>query len=419
MANDLPLRVLLVAEGSGGHLIPAVEVAGALARRGAFTKIWYAQRPHLAGFAAALTHRMRRESVEVDPIPLAASRNPLERLWQCGRLWGRAQRCFETFAPDVVVGFGGWMSVPVLIAARLRRGLPPLSWRLRQIRPQGIRCLIHEQNVVLGRANRWLASWVDRVAISFPETQERLNGSSAVVTGMPIREDIGRASRAQAAERFGFVPDRPTLLILGGSQGARAMNQLMLRVPALLSEEERATWQVIHLTGMADEAAVKQAYAVQGVQAWVAPFLVEMALAYAHADLAVARAGASTLAELARCGLPAILLPYPHASGHQRMNARLATTVGGGLLLEESQASPERFLVAVRRILTDHRLRGMMGWQMRQLDCAAAAERLAEAIAAVARGEEPTPRAGELTAHATGTPDAQEAVSVCAGTEAR
>lgn len=372
MENGHPLSVLLIADGSGGHLIPALEAATALARRGARATVWYAQRRQAAPLARTLIEEARRADVSVDPIPVASTAFPLGRLRQCGRIWRLAQRGFDAFTPDVVVGFGGWVSIPVILAARMRR----------------ISCMLHEQNVMLGRANRWLTRWADRVAVSFPETQRALDGAPAVVTGLPVRNRIGRVSRADGAARFGLEPARPTALVLGGSQGARTLNRLMMAVAAGLSPDERRTWQVIHLTGATDEEAVADAYAAAGVAAWVAPSLVEMEAAYAQADLVIARAGASTVAELARCGKPAVLIPYPFAGGHQRANARLVEAIGGGVVLEEPEATPERLLSVMRSILADGRLRSMMGAQVQGLQCADATERLTEAILDVGRGTE-------------------------------
>jgi UDP-N-acetylglucosamine--N-acetylmuramyl-(pentapeptide) pyrophosphoryl-undecaprenol N-acetylglucosamine transferase len=197
---------------------------------------------------------------------------------------------------------------------------------------------------------------------------------------MPVRQAIGAALREQEARAFGFSPQRPTLLILGGSQGARAINQAVAATAALISPAERHTWQFLHVTGPADERDVRSAYAAAGVTAWVAPFLVEMESAYSLADLVIARSGASTIAELARCGKPAVLIPYPYAGAHQRANARHVEALGGGLVLEESQVSPERLLGAVRRLMADERLRAMMGRQMQGLAATDAADRLAQLI---------------------------------------
>ena len=378
--SSVPFKILLVAEGSGGHLIPALQVAHALANSGAQVKVWYAHRPLTAPLSSALAQAIRGGSVEVDPIPVKTASNPFGRLWQFGQLWHRAQRCFDAFAPDVVVGFGGWVSAPIVFAACVRRATANFPWPMRRLTPRRMGCLLHEQNVMMGRANRVLAPWVDRVAVSFRETPSRLGAASTIITGLPTRQQIGQSSRAEAAEQFELDPHRPTCFVLGGSQGARAINRLMVRAVAHLSPEEQRAWQVIHLTGATDEAMVRTAYAASAIRAWVAPFLLEMEAAYAQADLVIARAGASTIAELAQCGKPAILIPYPYAGGHQRVNARLVETRGGGLLLEEAEATAERLLAAIRQILSDRRLRELMGAQMQGLHHVNATDQLARAI---------------------------------------
>ncbi|MBI4342370.1 MAG: UDP-N-acetylglucosamine--N-acetylmuramyl-(pentapeptide) pyrophosphoryl-undecaprenol N-acetylglucosamine transferase [Candidatus Omnitrophica bacterium] len=363
------MNVLLVAEGSGGHVIPALQVARTLASRGARIKVWYAARPHTEPLMAALAGQAGGASIDVDPIPLERQTNWLGRLRQARRLWRQAQRCFDTFAPDVVVGFGGWVSAPVVLAAKQRR----------------IHCLVHEQNVELGRANRWLTRWVDRVAVSFEETGQALRDTPrrsvhAVTTGLPIRQAIGSVSRATAAARFSFAPDRPTLVVFGGSQGARAVNRLMAGVAHALTPEERRSWQILHVSGSADEAMMRDTYARAGLHAWTAPFLIEMEVAYALADVVVARAGASTIAELIRCGVPPVLIPYPHAGGHQRANARMVGAAFGGIVLEEAEATPQRVLEAVRRLMGDPDLRRRMSLQLRTLEHGDASQRLSDAI---------------------------------------
>ena len=374
MENTLPLKVLLVAEASGGHLIPALQVAGALAVAGAQVQVCYAERSQTATLAAALAEGMPPGSVEVRSIPGGAN-HPLDRLrrgWTIVRL---LHRRLSEFKPDVVVGFGGWVSAPAILEAR---------WR-------GAACVLHEQNVVMGRANQWLARWVDRVAVSFPRTQLP-RGVSAVLTGMPVRAAIGAASREEAAKRFGLHPSRPTVLVLGGSQGSRAVNRLLLDVAQQLTASERASWQFIHLTGQADGAWVQQAYAAAGLKnAWVQPYFSDMAYVYALADIVVARAGASTIAELARCGKPALLIPYPYAHAHQRENVRLVEAVGGGVWLDEATLTPQRLAQLLRTLVRDDRLRGIMGQQMRTLSTPAATEQLAGAICRLARKGHATP----------------------------
>ena len=253
-------KALLVADGSGGHLIPAFRAADGLAARGAHVTVWYPRRRATAPLADALRGQMPQDAVAVEPFSVDASRMPWARALGSVRLWTKAQRHFRTSAPHVVVGFGGWVSMPVVMAAR-RHGIP---------------VVLHEQNMVLGRANRWLARFADRIAVSFPETAVQPSRAFVDVTGLPIRRRIGHAERARAAARLGLEPQRPTLLVLGGSQGSRALNRLLASLAPLCSSQERGAWQVIHVTGPSDEAMVRRAYEACGLRAWVGPFLVEM-----------------------------------------------------------------------------------------------------------------------------------------------
>ena len=351
-------------------MIPALQVARTLATRGAHIRVWYAQRRSIQPLMQALTKEASSDAIDIAGIPVDGTTNLVGRLRQCGRLWRQAQQCFETFAPDVVVGFGGWVSAPVVMAAKRRH----------------IRCLLHEQNVEVGRANRWLSRWVDQVAVSFKETEQALPGRRTITTGLPIRQAIGSVSRDAAAARCGFSPGQPTLAILGGSQGARAINRVMIEIAALLTPDERGTWQILHVSGDTDEAAVRNAYAQAGVRAWTTPFLADMEIAYALADLAIARAGASTIAELTRCAVPSILIPYPHAGGHQRANARIIQTAGGGMILDEAKATPARLLETIRAVMGDPAARQAMRVRLRALQRGDASQQLSDAIVDVARG---------------------------------
>ena len=366
---ESPLKVLLVAEGSGGHVIPALQVARTLASRGVAIKMWYAERRSTERLMRTLTEQAGTPSIDVKAIPLDGGATLLGRLRECGRLWRQAQQCFDTFAPDVVVGFGGWVSAPIVLAAKRRH----------------IRCMLHEQNVELGRTNRWLSPWVDRVAVSFEATERALPDARAVTTGLPIRAAIGSVTREDAAARCGLSPGQPTLVVFGGSQGAQAINRLMMGAAAALTSSERQLWQIVHVRGPADHGAVQEAYAQAGVRAWTAPFLADMEIAYAMADVAIARAGASTITELARCGVPSILIPYPHAGGHQRANARVLEMAGGGLILEEADATSEQLLRMIRHLLNQPALRQTMRQRLQALHQDDASQRLSDTIVEVAQ----------------------------------
>lgn len=363
MPNDTKCTALLVADGSGGHLIPALETARALGRAGRRAHVWYVQRRRTSALIDGLRSRLDPNWVSIEPMPSKAPwlvGRAMQALWLMGWAFLRMGRV----SPQVVVGFGGWVSVPVLMAAKLR----------------GLGTAIHEQNVIMGQANRWLSSWVDRVFVAFRDTQGASNRRPIVWTGLPIREEIGRQNREASAGRFGFEQDRPTVLVLGGSQGSRAINRLMTELTPHLSTDERRSWQFLHVAGPEDQAEMDAAYSRRLVAHSVAPFLVDMEAAYAMADVAIARAGASTVAELARCGIPAILIPYPHAHGHQRENARVAETAGGAFVMEESAATPERLIGLIRHMLGGEADRRAMAQRITALQERDAAGRLADAI---------------------------------------
>jgi len=368
------IRVLVAAEGSGGHLIPALEMSRVLAGFGAQVTLLYACRKPTAPLLQQLIHDARIDGVQTAPLRLRSvggAQRWIQRLWQAVWIWRLTRERLKTLAPHVVVGFGGWWSVPVILAAR----------------QQGIPVLIHEQNVRLGRANRLLIRrhWVDQAAVSFESTRQELNGTPAVVTGLPIRRVIGMARREDAARQFHLDPQRQTVLVLGGSQGSKPVNHLVQQTLGLLSREERDAWQFIHLTGAADSTEIQRAYAAAGVRAWVAPHLLEMAWAYALADIVVARAGASTIAELARCGMPSILVPYPYAAGHQRDNAALVESAGAGVQLEEAAATPPRLHSLLWQLFANQGLRQTMGERMRSLAKPEATYHLASAVIGMAQ----------------------------------
>jgi len=367
------LGVCLVAEGSGGHLIPALEVARGLRRRGASVRMVYARRAQVGGLLQGIVLEAEADGVRLHPIGVSTMRPRTMRLFgrlaQAGRVWRIARTLFRTSPPQVVVGFGGWVSVPVVLAAR-RAGIP---------------VLLHEQNVRLGRANRFLRRWVQMIAVSFEQSRQECQGTPVMVSGLPIRRTIGTATREEAAAHLGLDPEALTVLILGGSQGARGLNQLACGLVNELTDRERASWQFVHLAGVSDHAAVRAAYAAARTRGWVAAHLGRMDWAYAVADVVIARAGASTIAELARCGLPAILIPYPYANGHQRENARVVASAGAAVWLEESAASSTSLLQSLRALLTDPGRRVRMGARMSWLSTPDATTQLASAIVQLAR----------------------------------
>jgi UDP-N-acetylglucosamine--N-acetylmuramyl-(pentapeptide) pyrophosphoryl-undecaprenol N-acetylglucosamine transferase len=259
----------------------------------------------------------------------------MRSLIDCWRVLARVR-------PGLVLVFGGYVSFPVGLAARL----------------QGRPLWVHEQNAVMGTANRWLARLAQRVLTSFPKTQHA--PASAVCVGNPVREALTALPPAPVRPMGEGQPLR--LLVLGGSLGARALNQALPSVVAGLQPTWPQGLAVWHQTGTAEEAAVREAYAAQSVvpqSLRVAAFIDDMAAAYQWADLVVCRAGASTVAELAAVGLPAVFVPLPHAiDDHQTANAQALVEAGAALLVAQTDRLADALSVSLSS-LTAQRLRSM------------------------------------------------------------
>ena len=241
----------------------------------------------------------------------------------------QAMPLVSNFRPEVVIGAGGYASVPVVAAAAMLRGAGTL---------RGARIAVMNPDVTPGLANRALATVADEVWCAYAST-ETFFGRKFVLTGTPVRPEFyAPLPAADARKRLGLSPDRKTILVFGGSQGARTLN---VAASALVARRRLpADWQVLHIAGERDHEwmAAERAAEPNDNRYVLAPHLAEMALAYAAADVAVCRAGASTLAELATMGLPAILVPYPYAAeNHQRKNAEAFAAAGAAVIVDDAE----------------------------------------------------------------------------------
>jgi UDP-N-acetylglucosamine--N-acetylmuramyl-(pentapeptide) pyrophosphoryl-undecaprenol N-acetylglucosamine transferase len=272
-----------------------------------------------------------------------------------------ASVCRE-FEPDAVLGMGGFTSAPAVLAARGRRG---------------VATLIHESNAVPGKANRLAGKLADHIAVGLAECARHFGRKPVTVTGTPIRSALRRVNGAH--RWLGLEPGRKTILVMGGSQGAHAINEAMAAALPELNEWKERT-QFVHLSGVRDETLVREAYARNGFSAIVMSFCSEMELAYSAADIVVARAGAATLTELAAFGLPAILIPYPEATGnHQFHNARVFERAGAARIAE-----PARLAATIAGLLADDKARAGMAVAAQSLAVENAAERIADLVEAYA-----------------------------------
>lgn len=261
-----------------------------------------------------------------------------------------------SFKPDVVLGVGGYVTGPVVAMAKLLR----------------IPTLIHEQNSVPGLANRKLGSLVDRVCISLPDSGKLFPPKKVFFTGNPVRKEIVEASKATQEQN-----EQPIILVLGGSQGAHGVNELV--VDTFCKQLQGFNVKLIHQTGPSDEQWVKKRYQQKNVSAEVSAFFQNMAELYSAADLVVSRAGATTLSELAVMGKPAILIPYPTAAdNHQQKNAEYYAGDGGAIIQVEKETSADQLATEIQALFHDDDKRKAMAAVMKKLGIPEAADRIVE-----------------------------------------
>lgn len=346
MANNC---VLIMAGGTGGHVFPALSVAEELRARGV--------QLHWLGTAAGIEARL----VPAAEIPLhclkmagVRGKNPLFRLMavtKAGLAVLHSMALLRRLKPFCVIGLGGYASGPGGLAAKLL----------------GIPVLIHEQNAVAGTTNRLLAKIARQCLTGYPIA---LGGSKARYIGNPVRTEI--ASIPQPEQRMAARNGPLRVLVLGGSLGAKAINEAVIELwPTLAADCEVELW---HQTGRLHETVVREAYAEKGLPVRAEAFIGDMAAAYAWADIAICRAGALTVAELAAAGVPAILIPLPNAiDDHQRANARWFVDGGGGEIIDQKELKMARLGEALRAAAADRQA---------LMDKARAARRLAKTDAA-------------------------------------
>jgi UDP-N-acetylglucosamine--N-acetylmuramyl-(pentapeptide) pyrophosphoryl-undecaprenol N-acetylglucosamine transferase len=363
-ATAAPL-VLLAAGGTGGHLFPAEALAGALARRGIAVGLATDAR------GAAYGRTFPARDVHVVASETLRARTP----WALARTvallaWGGCQALLllARLRPAAVVGFGGYPSLPPLLAATVR----------------GVPTVIHEQNSVLGRANRFLAPRVTAIATGFAEIAVPPALAAKVVhVGNPLRPAVLAAAAVPyappaAGERF-------RLLVFGGSQGARVMAEVVPDAVAALPAPLRARLTVVQQARAEDVAAVTAAYAGLAVDAEVAPFFADLPARMAASHLVIARAGASTVAELAAIGRPALLVPLPHALDQdQAANAAVLERAGGALTLAQSEFTPRRLAHELALLLEAPPRLAAMAAAARTVATVDADERLADLVLRIA-----------------------------------
>jgi UDP-N-acetylglucosamine--N-acetylmuramyl-(pentapeptide) pyrophosphoryl-undecaprenol N-acetylglucosamine transferase len=345
---EKPLRLMLTGGGTGGHLFPAIAAAEAFSARCPGIEVLFVGTRRKMDAVSLGNHGFASCSI---PCHGLKGKNPGELLKALAVLpfsFLQAARHIRRFAPDVVLGVGGYVTGPVVAAARALT----------------VPTVIHEQNSVPGLANRKLGKLVRRICLSLPDSGDYFPPEKIILTGNPVRRTI--LDLAAAGRK---APDsEPTVLVLGGSQGAHGLNMLVKEAFCGADREKLSGIRLIHQTGEKDEEEVRASYRQAGVRAEVAAFFRDMAGVYGKADFLISRAGATTLSELAVLGLPAILVPYPFATDdHQAKNAEYYVRGGGAVQFREQDLDAGRLAETVWQIAGDQVRREAMGAAMRKL----------------------------------------------------
>lgn len=335
------MRIIITGGGTGGHIYPALAIAKGIQGRWPEAEILY------LGTAQGLeADIVPKAGINFQEITVQGFARPFSwRTVRSGLIAVRgicqAMHRLRQFKPDLVVGTGGYVCGPVVLAAFL----------------QGVPTVIHEQNAMPGITNKLLARFADAVCVSFAEAIPHFANQKKIhLTGLPVRAEIGQAQRGLALTALGLKEERTTIVVTGGSRGARKINQAV--VDALPEFIHRTDLQFYHITGPKEFADTVAALRAKGIEAEkldnlrVVPYLYGMENALAAADLIIGRAGASFLAEVMLRGIPAILVPYPFAAAnHQFFNARALATKGAALVITDQELTGEK-LVGVLTALT-------------------------------------------------------------------
>ncbi|MBO0858887.1 MAG: undecaprenyldiphospho-muramoylpentapeptide beta-N-acetylglucosaminyltransferase [Chloracidobacterium sp.] len=362
--SSRPLSVIIAGGGTGGHIYPGVAIAQEFRRRDADTQILF------VGTARGLeTKIVPREGFNLELIEVSALKrvgyvNRIKSLLTLPKSLLAVRSLIKRVRPDVVIGVGGYASGPVVLMAAL----------------MDAPTLVAEQNALPGFTNRALARFVKAAAISFEEAREFF-GEKAEITGNPVRAEFFDAPPKQAGAVI-------HVLITGGSQGARAINDAMIGALTMLVEE-KARVSFTHQTGENDYYRVRDAYEQAGMRADVRVFIEKMVDEFAAADLVISRAGATTVAELAAAGKPAIMVPFPFAADdHQRKNAEAVERAGAGRMILQAELTPERLAKELLWLINDPQKLGRMAEAGKRLAHPDAAKRVVDLAMSILKREE-------------------------------
>ena len=365
------MKILIACGGSGGHIFPAIALAQGLKESGASSELLFVgsnavldkrifEKEHFRYTLLSSNKLPYRISIKTFMFFIKLKLDIIKSLW-----------ILIKFSPDAVVGFGGYVSCPVIFAAYILR----------------IPSVLHEQNVVPGRANRAMFRFVRKIAVSFKETIGYTGrwAFKTVFTGNPIRITDLKDDRAGSIKKLGLDPARFTVLVIGGSQGAHNLNKFFLEGLAGLEKGARSSLQVIHITGITDYDWASKIYKELGIEHRVFSFIDRIEEVYSASDLIVTRSGASAIFEIAYFGRPMVLVPYPFAMNHQAENAKFFSNHGAAVQIDEKDLSPALIRDKILKLADNKEKLSAMAESARRLSVPDSSHNLAEIVLSAAR----------------------------------
>jgi UDP-N-acetylglucosamine--N-acetylmuramyl-(pentapeptide) pyrophosphoryl-undecaprenol N-acetylglucosamine transferase len=336
--NKRNIRLIVTGGGTGGHLFPGISLAQAMMLADPGCEVLFIGTERKIDKTALSNLGFATRSIKSQGIKGKSFFAVLKALFQQPLALWEAAGIIRRFKPDLVFGVGGYVTGPVILAARLL----------------GVTTCIHEQNSIPGLANKLLGYIANKIFVSLPGSEKYFPASKTILSGNPVRNTILKVSRETRPES-GQEPS--TLLILGGSQGARRLNSLMLEAAENILSKLSPPPFIIHQTGGHDKDNVQRKYVELGLNARVQDFFSDMAEIYSQADLIISRAGATTLAELTVFHKPVILIPFPFAAdNHQEINGQYLVEAGAGLMFRQADLTGDNLGMEIKRVLEDKKL---------------------------------------------------------------
>lgn len=357
------MKILIASGGSGGHIFPAVALAKELEKKNA--EIFFAASRRVLDRDILKNTSYKKAYLSANPMPYKFGLRAVVFLFKLCADSINALFIILKFRPDVIVGFGGYTSGAVLLLASKMK----------------IKTVIHEQNLVPGRTNRFLDRRVNRVAVSFEETKKYFKNKNVVFTGNPLRSESLRECRSEAFAKMELEKDKLTVLVMGGSQGARSLNNLVSRALTLLSSEKKKRLQLIHIAGRGNSGALREFYLKNGMNAKVFDFIENINEAYSSCDLAVSRSGAAAVFELAFFAKPMILIPFPNEKNNQRFNAEAFAEKNAAIYRDEKTLTESGLKDLIDDLIDKPDMRKTLAENAKNLSTRDAARKLAEEVA--------------------------------------